>query len=209
MFRTNVIQSPLFPQFLHDEQSIRPDSSPEKIYFDINLVNIQSVTTSPPNLSINLSRNAPFVKNSGDYYLSIVRFTLDTQTLPIFVPQIQNNQPDVNKTIYSITMNYNGVDSDQIYIDWQPQDISCQIPPPPSQSLTGFQINSTNYYNCMNYQWFIMLISNTMSRVFDNLAAKVDLPTVHAPILTFDSANKIAIISAETEFYDRNLADPI
>ena len=75
MFKNNLIQSQMLPQFLHDEQSIRPDSSPERIYFDINLVNIQSVTTSPPNLTVNLTRNVPFVKNSGDYFLSIVRFT--------------------------------------------------------------------------------------------------------------------------------------
>jgi hypothetical protein len=50
----------------------------DKNYFDITITNLGSSTTVPAPLYFNESRNTPFVVNPESYYMSIVRFTLDS-----------------------------------------------------------------------------------------------------------------------------------
>jgi hypothetical protein len=81
-------------------------ANPDKIYYDIQITNIENSTTAPPVLYFNESRNTPFINVPEDYYMSIIRFTLDTPTLPIFIPTIQtsslNPSQNPNQTIYSL-----------------------------------------------------------------------------------------------------------
>ena len=71
--------------------------------------------------------------------LSITRFQVDTQLLPLFIPEIEMNQSDPNKTIYSITYKYlppkTDDDDDDIQpiivhqpIYWNPQSKNAPIP---------------------------------------------------------------------------------
>ena len=71
-------------------------SQPAHIYYDLDVVNsIQpSLTTSqssqPNRLTFTEVRSSPILDNPSDYYLSIVRFSLDTAgSMPLFVPQIE------------------------------------------------------------------------------------------------------------------------
>ena len=102
-------------------------TNPDKIYYDIQISNIESSATNPPVLYFNESRNTPFIQVPEDYYLSIIRFTLDTPTLPIFIPTIQtdpliNPTGDLNQTIYSFQFSYDGTYSEEIFIEWIPQN---------------------------------------------------------------------------------------
>ena len=144
---------------------VKNASSPDQIYYDITVSNFQSTVTKPPVFFFNEQRNNPFIMNPEDYYLSILRFTLETGSLPVFIPSIQPNQADVNKTIYSFTMEYTyppvGVagstvyTSAQTFVDWIPQDFAAQVPLPPSANINRIQNNSTGYYNCYSYSYWI------------------------------------------------------
>lgn len=197
------------PQFLHAELQEKPDVSPENVYYDLVITNLYSSRTVPPVLYFNEIRNSPLIQCAGDYRLSILRFQLDTQTIPVFAPIIQPSQPDINKTIYSVTMSYMGVDSDQTFLIWEPQDSASAIPPAPSSTANGFQVSSTGYYNAYNYQWFIYLVTQTLANALTNLATKIVLPTAQPPIMTWDTQNKIAIINAESAYFEIGLANPI
>ena len=55
--------------------------SPDQVYFDITVSNLQSTVTEPPVFYFNEQRSSPFLMNPEDYYLSILRFTVETGTL--------------------------------------------------------------------------------------------------------------------------------
>ena len=86
--------------------SFKNAASPDQIYFDITVSNLQSTITEPPIFYFNEQRTSPFVMNPEEYYLSILRFTVETGTLPVFIPSIQPNQADPNLTIYSLSLEW-------------------------------------------------------------------------------------------------------
>ena len=184
--------------------------NPEKIYYDIVISNVISQNQEPPKIYFNETRSTPFVNNSGDYFLSIIRFQVDTNTLPVFIPEIQPRQANPNLTIYSVTLEY-GTVAKQVFIQWSPQN--AYLPPaiPPSQTANGFQSSENNYYYCYNYQYFILLIEEAFDTAFQQLQAECpDLAHAHAPAVMWDVTANIASITAETAFYDKDVcANPI
>ena len=85
---------------------LKKASDADMVYYDIVASNFQSTTTEPPALRFSESRTNPIISNTGDYYMSIVRFSLDTYDLPNFICEIQPNQADPNLSIYSTTLEY-------------------------------------------------------------------------------------------------------
>ena len=76
------------------------------IYYDI-LASNYTKETSNIRLNFQETRASPFLQKPSDFNLSIVRFSLDTYNLPVFIPIInyESNNPD--ETIYSISIKYN------------------------------------------------------------------------------------------------------
>jgi hypothetical protein len=72
---------------------------------------------------------------------------------------------DSNLTIYSITLKrstaspvngvYNPSQIHQQYIEWISQDITINTLKAPLSNSSELQDNSTGYYNCYNYSWFL------------------------------------------------------
>lgn len=191
---------------------VKNSSSADQIYFDVTITNFQSTTTIPPLFYYNEQRTMPFVACPEDYYLSILRFTLETGTLPIFIPTIQPNQGNRNLTIYSVTLEYNYLGTDyyaQEFIQWVPQDKSAEIPPPPNATATGIQVNTTGYYNCYSYQWWLSLVAEAFIVAFANLDAQVTgaggtLPSTYPPYINWDTSSSSAVLYADVAGYDQN-----
>ena len=108
---------------------VKNASKADQIYFDITVSNFQSTTTQPPVFYFNEQRTTPFVMNPEDYYLSILRFTVETGTLPVFIPSIKPNSPNNADTIYSVCLEWEDSATGTIYTSGQnfvqyiPQDI--------------------------------------------------------------------------------------
>lgn len=194
----------------------RKANNPDMIYYDIVSTNFQSTTTEEPFLRFNETRTNPIIANAGDYYLSIVRFSLDTYNLPNFVCEIQPNQGNKDLSIYSVTLEYdNGAGvitpSNQVFVNWLPQNRNAPNPVPPNQTSTGFQ-EFTSYYYCFQFQYFLALINSAFQTALASLVANTGggaSPIVNAvsPILTWDVTSNKAILQAETQFYENtNLA---
>ena len=143
-------------------------SDPIHIYMNLDVVN--NSTTEKQPLVFNETRNMPFLRNSQDYFCSVVRFTLQTSnSLPVFIPDILTGQSDYNKTVYAITMSltkYTRNDQGIItsathgasrYIDYIPLDFTQPIPSPPSTQVD----NSSGYYFIYNVNDWIDMINNT------------------------------------------------
>jgi len=192
--------------------SLNSHGQSDKIYYDIVITNLQTVTTPPPVLYFNETRNSPFLNNPEDYYMSIIRFTLDTPTLPIFIPEIQPNQSNINLTIYSVTLSWTSPTTgttytQPTYITFQTQDNSAPIPLAPSVNLNKLQDNSQGYYSIYTFQYWIYLVNQGFTTCFNDLSTQVvaageSLPTPNAPIMTFDTNNQIAILNCDVAGYD-------
>ena len=182
------------------------NNTPEKLYYDIQLTNLETSGTVPPVLNFIETRNVPFLYDADKYYMSIIRFSLDTPNLPVFIPTIQLNQPDINLTIYSVSLQWiNPSDLTQIYtvqtfVQFIPQSKIAPIPPP--TSVNGIQYNGGNYYNIYNYQYFIYLINEAFITCYNQLKALVVadglvLPSDYYPVLSWDTQNNTAILNCD------------
>lgn len=199
---------------------VRNAVTADQIYFDVTVTNFQSTTTVPPIFYYNDGRTMPFIDNPEDYYLSIQRFTLETGTIPVFVPSIQPgpSQTNPNLTIYSITLEYTDAvlgtaTSGQVFLQWIPQDKSAQVPPAPSQTATKTQVNDTGYYNCYSLGYLTTFISGYFGGAMnllkaDALAKGITLPSQFAPQMIWDTTGNVATIYADVLGYDQNPSNP-
>ena len=194
--------------------------TPDLVYYDVTITNLEGVDTVPPVLYFNETRNSPFILDPESYYLSIVRFTLDTPSLPVFQPEIVPNQGNRDLTIYTVTLSWtNPIAPFQTFnqqqpVIWSPQIASSPVPAPPSQTTSKLQNNQTGYYETLNYQYWIYLINQTFLTCFANLNAQVVasglvLPTIHAPVLSWDTVNNITIMNADVAGYNTSNANHI
>ncbi|NBP02241.1 MAG: hypothetical protein EBU90_19385 [Proteobacteria bacterium] len=200
--------------------SLTTRDTPDKVYYDITVSNLGETTNLPRPLYFNETRNSPFVLDPASYYLSIVRFTLDTNTLPLFIPEIQPDQSNRNLTNYSVTLSWTNpiapfqTFNQQQFIIFVPQNQVAIVPAPPSQTTTGLQNNLTGYYDVFNYTYFIKLINDTLLLCFNNLNAQVVaaglvLPTTHAPVMSWDVQGSISILNADKAGYNDNTSNYI
>jgi hypothetical protein len=191
--------------------------SGDKIYYDIQITNVENTNITPPNVFFNESRNTPFLMCPENYYMSIIRFTLDTATLPIFIPTIQTNPAinpsgNLNQTIYSFQFSYDGVPSGETYIQWITQDIS--LVAPAFITTNGFvtQNNSTGYYYCYTFEYFISLVNKQINDAFNAFVLAnptLGIPSsATAPVFAFDGSTSVFRIMFEQSFLTTN-ATPI
>lgn len=72
------------------------DTQPYHIYYDMNVINNDgSFPSAPVRFQYKETRSNAYLLSPQDYFMSIVRFNLQTPTLPVFIPQINLN-PNTN-----------------------------------------------------------------------------------------------------------------
>jgi hypothetical protein len=190
--------------------------NPEKIYYDIQISNLENSLNPPPVLYFNECRNTPFLQTPEEYYMSIIRFTLDTPTLPIFIPTIETNltyNPTLNpnQTIYTFQFSYNGIYSPQIFIQWSPQNTYLEAPAFIQVGSVTVQDNTDGYYECYSFEYFISLINQQILTAFNAFAISYGAgfpASATAPIIAWDGSAGIARFIFENSFNDSN-ATPI
>ena len=200
--------------------SFTKQATADKIYYDITVSNISSVEAPPPILYFNETRNNPFILNPESYYLSIVRFTLDTTTLPVIQPTIQPNQPTRDLTLYSFTLSWTNPVAPfqefnyQQFIIYQPQNLGALVPSPPSQTNTKLQNNETGYYDVYSTQYWIYLVNTALVQAYTGLNALVVgaglvLPSPNAPVMTWVNESDIAVLNADNAGYNDSVSNHI
>lgn len=189
---------------------------PTHIYFDLNIVNNDSTGTNPPvPVVFNEIRNSPIVRNPKDYFVSVVRFQLETSnTLPTFIPQIQLGQPDIYKTIYSFTMTYrspidNIIYEQQVYVPWAQENYSVDLPPSP----TTEEGQRSPFYYGYSVQHFVDLMNQALSTCLSGLSGVVFFATgagipnsTRVPFLLVDENTKrLSLVAPESVFVSSGL----
>lgn len=189
-------------------------------YVDVYAINANAIDTLPVPVSFTQTRNLPFLYKPEDYYLSVVRFQLDTNSLPVFTCAIQYNQPNLALSIYSVTLSWTNPVApfqqfnQQTFLSWLPQDLASPVPRPPSLTQNKFQDDSGGYYYAYNYTYVIQLVNNTLTTCFQALNAQVVgaglvLPTANAPVITWNNDNNISVLNADILGYNQTIANHI
>jgi hypothetical protein len=193
---------------------VRRSVTADQVYFDVTVSNFKSSNTIPPIFYYNDARTMPFINCPEDYYLSIIRFTMETGSLPVFIPSIEPNQALVNRTIYKVSLEVDvfigptlTTFSQTTPIDWIPQDDSAPIPPPPSQTQNKLQINDQGYYNCYSYTWWVLQITKAFDDCFNALNTAVTtaggvLPSAYPPLVYWDSTSNGLVMYADVGGYN-------
>jgi hypothetical protein len=149
------------------------NNNPQHVYYDINIVN-QDIYGSYPNPHIKFAevRNTPYLKNAANYFMSVVRFALETPSLPLFIPIIQTGQSNPNLTAYqfNLTYTYSGTTYEApIYLAFAPQNIG---EPTPAAPTTAQDLTSTYYY-VNSYEYFLSLVNATLAACYTQLNTAV------------------------------------
>lgn len=178
-------------------------SNSDHIYFNIEISNplLKGNTTEnnyiPASFYENLTQ--PLLSNPSEYYISIVRFRVPGTSIPIFIADIINNQPNINLTAYVVCLSYQGNDFPQNII-YQPDNIS-QLPKPP----IPFQDLDTTYYYVYSYQHMIDMINIAFESSFAALkAAFPAAPPTQPPFLYYDATTQLISIVFQTEYAKPN-----
>jgi hypothetical protein len=191
-------------------------SKASHVYFDVQVSNLASTAVKPVPFYYSDTRTTPYLNVPEDYTMSIIRFTCGTESLPIFIPQIQVNQNDRDLTIYSVTLKFKNIEV-QTFINYNPQDLSAPLPPAPNQTTNGRQYNQDGYYNVYSYTFFIERVYAAFTTCFNALNVLVVasgdvLPTIYPPLISWDPTTNSATLYGDTEAYDVNpgiVVDPI
>ena len=181
----------------------------DHIYLDLLCSNIDSAPNIPSKfLTFTEIRDNPILSNCSDFDLSIIRFQLSTNNLPVMIFPVQLGQTDPNKGTYSITLTYK---------NFQYQSFIQFVSPNKNESVSPPIINqdfSNSYYEIYSYQYFINLVNTTFQNAFNGLKALVisgsdTLPSTYYPYLDYDFNTGCATLNADISGYNLALTNPI
>jgi hypothetical protein len=196
-------------------------TDPDNVYLDVIMTNVLGNLTPAVPINYTENRTNAIVTNTGDYNVSVVRFSLESQTLPVFIPVIQPNQGNRDLTTYQITMKITPVGSpagtiftQQQPLIWSPQNLNALPPPPPNATGTGYQATFNDYYYSYNFDWFAIRIQETLEQCITNLdsqlttAGYTDLNGIYSPTFVFDPTTLSFVIGAEQSTFSVNQPYP-
>ncbi|CAN0242263.1 unnamed protein product [Ectocarpus fasciculatus] len=178
---------------------------PELIYYDIQINNFQSTGTTSEPMRFSEMRNNPIIKNASDYMLSIVRFQLDTYSLPTFIADIEPApNTDPNKMIETITLEYTDGDVTvgPLNLTWVPTNAHLEIPGSPQP----LQETNTEYYYGNSFRHYSDIINTTLESLTTDLKTSVGaaLDDLIAPKMIWNDDKQTSEIIGQQEFFDWN-----
>jgi len=169
------------------------EQDPYHIYYDLEAINLDPSGLPTYATEYDDTRVQAFIRRPANYFLSVVRFSLDTPTLPVFYPFVVLGQSDYNKLIYTITFNIHGTLYTQ-NIEYVPANSTVNTPAPPLL----VQDISTDYYAVYTMQAWVDMVNNT----FDALATSAGLSEV--PFLEYNIDDSLFQLYVPTS-YDGNV----
>lgn len=184
----------------------------DNIYYNIRVNGNIDNTLTP--CMFKEQRTIPIVDNPSDFYFSVIRYNIPTSTIPLLIVPVRDNDP--TKTVYSVSLSYNGFSSSQTFIRWIPtltQSGSALLSTPKFAIPTsGTYANPEDgYYYCNSYTYFMGLVNQAFNSAFADLSGQTSLPVgAVAPYYTYDGKSKLFTLVAPASVYDVNkVATPI
>lgn len=181
--------------------------SPDFVYYDLTTSNSLAVSNEST-LKFLETRSSNFINIASDYTMSITRFTLDTTSLPVFIPTITPSQNNPNLTVYSLTLEYENAgvktSSDQTYVIWTPVNMNLDVPQPPSTNVGGTQ-SISNYYYSYNYHHIATLLNNTLTQALTQLKTLVPAIATANIFTSWNNESECLEIYGTSNFFDSSV----
>lgn len=172
---------------------------PYHIYYDLNILNNDTTgTKQPPFLQFTEIRNSPYINNPSDYFCSVVRFSVETPTLPLIIPQAKVGAANVNELVYTVSMSHPTllpvpITTSVLYV---PQS-NAQLAPPPTAPVSNASDIINEYYYTYTYKPFIDMINTALRTTWAAVLAAIPaLAAIYTddyfPYLWWDEDTNIA-----------------
>lgn len=187
--------------------------NPDHQYYDITISKNEIGTENNfTPLVFSESRDSPIINCARMYQMTICRFTVDTQALPVLIPTVRYNSADSNELAYSFTMTYDdGVnpvtETAPFYVDFVPDNKTVPVPAPPNVQPFNIQDLNSPYYYIYHYNSFIRMLNTTLVNCFNNLAATVApaLNAVNPPVFNWNESERIAELYVRQSHFDERI----
>lgn len=158
-------------------------SAPDNVYYDISIYNRESTGTTSQLLTFSETRDTPIISDTSLYELSIVRFQLDTYSLPTYIAEIESfntGNTDPDKMIESLSLSYIQSDGtvihemDAVNLKWVPSNL--HVSKPPSLSVTNRYADQKNeYYWGNSFRSYCDLINTALSEATETMRTETPL----------------------------------
>jgi hypothetical protein len=139
--------------------------------------------------------------------MSIVKFSIDTQTLPIYIMPIQPNQSNPNLSVLTLGFTYTGDVSSHVYnttatVQYIPQISVIPVPNAPNLNSPPVQDNSQEYYNILTYEYLLGLINTAISTAYAQINTDITALglgdttlSTQQPIMIWNNSSSTATIN--------------
>lgn len=160
------------------------DNCPDVFYYDVIMPGVDFTPASLAKFDDNRSQS--LMDNPSDYFLSVIRFSIDASVIPLFICPIVLNQPDPNLTPFVVSFMYNNILYSQNVI-YVPDDNSSPPPITVPQNTT-----SSFYYYVYFYSSFINMVNTALTTAFAKLTTAVpSLSSVPPPYYIYDTSTQL------------------
>lgn len=180
-------------------------TKPRQVYYDIQINNFSSEGATSQQLRFNEKRNSPIITNSGQYSMSIVRFQLDTYSLPSFIASIEPApNTDPNKMIETVTLEYDNAGTlttvGPLNLVWVPTNKHIPVPSAPAP----LQDAKSEYYYGNSFRHYCDLVNTCMASLTSSLKTAVgsSLNNMLAPYMIWNESSQTAELLAQEEFFN-------
>ena len=145
---------------------------PYHIYYDLNILNNDTTgTKQPPFLQFTEIRNSPYINNPSDYFCSVVRFSVETPTLPLLIPQAKVGAANVNELVYTVSFNHPALAVPLTQSVFYIPQSSTLLAPPPTAPVSNASDIINEYYYTYTYKPFIDMINTALRALWVQLLA--------------------------------------
>jgi hypothetical protein len=158
-------------------------------YIDCEIINNSTTNLDPIPVVFNQVKTSQLVDNCSDYYLSVVRWSLDSG-LPQIIPQIKlGNGTAINDTEYIVNIGWDNAvnpttDASRANIVFYPEDAptvttrlifepeDITLTPPAKQPLSQDDVYNNQYYYMHSIGNFLEMLNKAIATAFATFTAK-------------------------------------
>jgi len=202
-------------------QLMKPlDTQKDHIYYNIKIHNDGIDDTNIP-IFFNENRGSPLVEKASDYYVSIIRFNLETTNLPVLLLRpdtniLTNPTKNINQLVYKIGFSFDNFESGTLNfyknIVYIPSILNT-LTTPTSINFND-KLKENSYYYVYNIQAFMIMMNETIAGILNEMSqyattnGDVYIPPIEPPIFVFNALTGI-ITYKFTSFTYNGVEQPI
>jgi len=171
--------------------------NPNELYYNILIKNnnVGSVSSnfSAPAIPVVFqeSRSNPYINPANEYYMSVVSFEIDTQSIPVFICDAIPGSLNRTDTPYAITVQAgSSALPPATFVVWDPEDVTAPLPPVPVPN----DYDNYAYYYSYTFQHFITRINLAIGVAYTAAGG-----TAEQPFLVLND-NQVSLVASVSEF---------